>query len=110
MAKPINLSEPTAQLTSRIQGAYSDFRPDQVQEYRAGFKRMMEEFGYERTNQAITRAIDAIPDFAPKIGRIRQYVPAAISQRETCAKCADSEGYTFVDKYTVKLCPHVEGK
>lgn len=86
--------------------AFQSFKPEQVDEYLAGFRRMVSEFGEQRSNLALTRAIDNSGDFLPTIGAIRRYVPSETAQRETCPKCVETQGFVFVDKYTVKLCKH----
>lgn len=55
---------------------------------------MVGDFGFSRTDIAVTRAIDNSPSgFVPTIGQIRAYVPAQGSERDfrACEKggCAD---------------------
>jgi hypothetical protein len=75
---------------------YPSFRPDQAPEYLAAFKRMITEFDEKRVQEGLTLAIDAMPDFPPTPGRIRQYVPRTAGQIVTCPKCADNEGWVWV--------------
>jgi hypothetical protein len=58
-------------------------------------------------NQAITLAIDSNhTDFPPAPGKIRELVARRAGQRQTCPRCVDTEGFLYVDKYSVRLCQH----
>lgn len=66
---------------------YSSFRPDQVQEYRKAFDRMISEFGEQRVSKGLDLAIDAIPSFPATPAEIRKYIPPAVVS--TCGNCSD---------------------
>lgn len=87
-------SEPK-RLTERIRSAYPNFRADQVDEFTAGFKRMIGDFGVSRTDMAVTRTIDNGGDFAPAIGTIRKYVPMRDASRDfqPCEKDGCQDGW-----------------
>ena len=79
-------------MTERLK-CYSSLRPDQVPEYVKAFKRMIEEYGESRVNEAVTRAIDAIPAFPPTPAEIRKHMPS--DQVVTCGYC--DNGWVIVN-------------
>ena len=92
-------------LTDRML-VYSSFRPDQYPECVKAFTRMIGEFGESRVDKGLTAAIDAHPEFPPTPATIRGYIPKLTAQRVTCSKCADTEGWLYADRYSVRLCDH----
>ena len=80
----------------------------------AGLQRMIGEFGETRVITAVTAAIDNTETFAPTLAAIRKYVPKVGvrgTMRETCRRCADSEGWIdagpdSAGNRAVRLCDH----
>jgi len=74
-----------------LTGAYSNFRPnenpDQGRVYMEAIERMAGEFGRGRTSVAIAKAIDLVPDFAPTVAKIREFIPSPEGQFKTCTLC-----------------------
>lgn len=85
---------------------YSAFRPDQVPEYIKAFSRMIEEFGIQRVNSGLTRAIDELPtSFPPAPGEIRKFIPPA--NETTCGQCDNGwliVGGEKISDYKAKRC------
>jgi hypothetical protein len=123
---PESLKNFTARMMKQLTGAYLNFRPsenpEQAEAYVGGIARMVDEFGQGRTSAAILKAIDLIPDFAPTLGKIREFMPAREGELKTCTLCHPS-GFVMVytgktdggndvdpDLGAAKRCDHLAGK
>jgi hypothetical protein len=105
-----------------LQGAYSNFRPnenpEQARVYAEAFERMVGEFGQGRTAAAVASAIDLVPDFCPTVAKIREFVPGPGGQRRTCTDCYPSgfvqvvkpRGWLPSSTPPVARCDHQFGK
>ncbi len=57
---------------------------------KVGLTRMMEEFGPERTHQAVLKCIETEQFF--EIANLRKHVPQINAVRQTCPMCAEHNG------------------
>jgi hypothetical protein len=83
-----------------LMGTYQNFRPDnnpdQAIAYKGAIQRMVEEFGQYRTESAIKKGCDLVPDFVPTPAKIREFIPPKRAEIKTCPKC---HPYGFVMVY-----------